>query len=208
MGVGIAGEDELSGAIQSGMVCPAVVEVLEGGGGALVLARYLYLEIDNEFPRCLMISDQFIKKLSLRELLDDLGQQKQQLMCCILGLHFLCHSLGNSHFPKLRQISNRIAFIIDCKFDVESCALDIRLFASQSEFVAYVVVVFLNEEMQYFHGGEELVPEKMQFLGDIVEQFDRAVGVVDPLLQDELAEVGQGGCYSFITLHLFKYYGV
>ena len=30
----------------------------------------------------------------------------------------------------------------------------------------------------------------MQFLGDIVEQFDRAVGVVDPLLQDELAEVG------------------
>ena len=77
MGVGIAGEDELSGAIQSGMVCPAVVEVLEGGGGALVLARYLYLEIDNEFPRCLMISDQFVQKLPLRELFDDLGQQKQ-----------------------------------------------------------------------------------------------------------------------------------
>lgn len=74
MSVGVAGEDELSGAIQAGMVGPAVIEVLEGGGGALVFIRYLYLEIDNEFPRCLMISDKFIQKLSLRELFYDLCQ--------------------------------------------------------------------------------------------------------------------------------------
>ena len=46
----------------------------------------------------------------------------------------------------------------------------------------------------------------MQLLRDIIEQFDRAVGVVDSLLQDELADICQSGGYSFITLHLFKYY--
>ena len=68
-------------------------------------------------------------------------------MCCVLGLHFLCHSLGNSHFPKLRQISNRIGLVIDCKFDVEGCIFKICLFVGQGEFVANIVVVFLNKEM-------------------------------------------------------------
>jgi len=54
------------------MVGPHTIKVFKRGGTIAGGLRYLNLEIDNEFPRCLMISDDFVQELSRTELFDDL----------------------------------------------------------------------------------------------------------------------------------------
>ena len=68
----MAGENNLSRVVKFGMIGPCLIEVVKSWRAVFLLIRYLNLEIDNIFPRSLMISDQFVQELSRSELLDDL----------------------------------------------------------------------------------------------------------------------------------------
>ena len=56
----MTGEDNLSRVVKSGVIGPSLIEVIESWRVVFLFVRYLNLEIDNIFPRCLMISDDFV----------------------------------------------------------------------------------------------------------------------------------------------------
>ena len=70
----MAWEDDLSRTIKSSMIFPDIIQVRDGRWVWFLFVRYLNLEIDNIFPRCLMISDQLVKELAWSKLFDDLSK--------------------------------------------------------------------------------------------------------------------------------------